>query len=190
VARARAERTYLAPRHSPWPHSIPPRRDPDPASRRSEPAQGEALRHRPVASLDQARAALEYFNAFHDGFIRRLALISHDVFEARGVHTLSGRLDLELDLAHYNYRDGEPPADQIVELRFTEVRDLWVDLPYANGEWAIVDLRVSSATRTGFGNEEQCLQATMRHHRLDEGQWTVCEVLRFTFKAAEFTEVP
>lgn len=189
MARTRAKRSYLAPGHSPRLDSIPPRRALDSASRHSKPVQGEALK-RPVATLDQAHAALEYFNAFHDGFIRRLALFSHDVFEARGVHTLSGRLDLELDLAHYSYRDGEPPADQIVELRFAEVRDLWVDLPYANGEWAIIDLRVSSATRTEFGREEDCLQATMRHHRLDEGRWTICEVLRFTFKAAEFTEVP
>jgi hypothetical protein len=143
-----------------------------------------------VATLEQARVALEYFNGFHDGFIRRLALVSHDKFEARGVHTLSARLDLELDLAHNNYREGEPPADQLVELRFAEVRDLWVDLPYANGEWAIVDLRVSSGTRTEFGKEEACLAATMLHHRLDEGSWTVREVLRFSFRAAEFTEVP
>lgn len=143
-----------------------------------------------VATLEQAVVALEYFNAFHDGFIRRLSLISHDTFEARGVHTLSGRLDLELDLAHYNYRDGEPPADQVVELRFAEVRDLWVDMPYANGEWAINDLRIASAIRNEFGREEPCLAAAMRHHRLEQGRWTVREVLRFTFKGGEFTEVP
>jgi hypothetical protein len=144
----------------------------------------------PVATLEQARVALEYFNGFHDGFIRRLGLVSHDRFEARGVHTLSGRLDLELDLAHYNYREGEPPADQVVELRFAEVRGLWIDLPYANGEWAIEDLRIASTTRTEFGREEDCLAAAMLHHRLDQGTWTVREVLRFTFRAAEFTETP
>jgi hypothetical protein len=144
----------------------------------------------PVATLEQARVALEYFNGFHDGFIRRLALVSHDKFEARGVHTLSGRLDLELDLAHYNYREGEPPADQLVQLHFAEVRDLWMDLPYANGEWAIVDLRVVSGSRSELGKEAACLAATLLHHRLDAGSWTAREVLRFTFRVAEFTEVP
>jgi hypothetical protein len=144
----------------------------------------------PVATPEQALLALAYFNQFHDGFIRRLALISHDTFEARGVHTLSGRLDLELDLAHYNYREGEPPADQVVELRFTGVRDLWIDLPYTNGEWAIIAFRIAPANRSAFGKEESCLAASMLHHRLEEGRWTSREVLRFTFGDAEFTEVP
>ena len=144
----------------------------------------------PVTTLEQARAALEYFNGFHDGFVRKLGLVSHDVFEARGVHTLSGRLDLELDVAHYNYREGEPPADQIVELRFAEVRDLWMDLPYTFGEWAIIELRLASATRTAFGKAEPCLAAAMLHHRLEEEHWAEREVLWFTFRSAEFTEVP
>jgi hypothetical protein len=70
--------------------------------------------YRVVASPGEAEAVLDYFNGFHDGFIKRLTLVSHDYFEARGTQVCSGRLDLELLIAHYNYRDGEPPADQVV----------------------------------------------------------------------------
>jgi hypothetical protein len=41
--------------------------------------------NRVVATAEGTAAVLEYFNGFHDGFIKRLALISHDYFEARGI---------------------------------------------------------------------------------------------------------
>src|SRR5215212_9758372 len=84
---------------------------------------------RVLASPEEAEAVLDYFNGFHDGFIKRLTLISHDYFEARGVQVCSGLLDLELEIAHYNYRDGEPPADQLVQASFTHVRHLHTDMP-------------------------------------------------------------
>ena len=85
--------------------------------------------HRLVATPEQAEEVLEYFNGFHDGFIKRLSLVSYDYFEARGVQVCSGRLDLELEIAHYNYRNGEPPADQVVHARFTHVRHLHAEMP-------------------------------------------------------------
>ena len=89
----------------------------------------EAHVDRIVASPEEAEAVLDYFNGFHDGFIKRLTLISHDYFEARGVQVCSGHLDLEVEIAHYNYRDGEPPATQVVQARFTHVRHLHTDMP-------------------------------------------------------------
>jgi hypothetical protein len=53
---------------------------------------------RAVATPEEAEAVLEYFNGFHDGFIKQLTLTSHDYFEARGTQVCSGRLDLELSL--------------------------------------------------------------------------------------------
>jgi hypothetical protein len=68
---------------------------------------------RTLKTPEEAAAILEYFNGFHDGFIKQLILSSYDYFERRGVQACSGRLDLEVVIAHYNYRDGEPPADQL-----------------------------------------------------------------------------
>jgi hypothetical protein len=62
-----------------------------------------------LKTAEEAAAILEYFNGFHDGFIKRLTLNSFDYFESRGVQACSGRLDLELVIAHYNYRNGNLP---------------------------------------------------------------------------------
>src|ERR671917_581753 len=67
-----------------------------------------------LTTPEEVEAILEYFNGFHDGFIKKLTLSSHDYFERRGVQACSGRLDLDLVIAHYNYRSGEPPANQLV----------------------------------------------------------------------------
>ena len=135
-----------------------------------------------IATPAQADAALEYFNGFHDGFIRELTLRSHDRFEARGVHEISGRLDLEIVFAHYNYRSGEPPADQLVRARFDAVAGLVADFPLAQGEWSIDRLELGP---DGHGG----LLARLHQHRLIDGAWTTREGLRFTCRRAELEEL-
>ena len=66
-----------------------------------------------ITNLSEADAALDYFNGFHDGFIKQLALISHDQFEARGVQASGERLTLEITFAHYNYRQDSKPVDRL-----------------------------------------------------------------------------
>ena len=98
---------------------------------------------RVLKTPEEAAAILEYFNGFHDGFIKQLTLNLYDYFERWGVQACSGRLDLELEIAHYNYRDGEPPADQVVHARFTHVRDLQADMPGRTAEWTIMNVCIS-----------------------------------------------
>ena len=121
----------------------------------------------PIRAPADAAAALDYFNAFHDGFIRELALHSHDRFEARGVHTMSGRLDLELVFAHYNYGRGEPPADQLVRGRFARVSELVADFPLSHAEWSIDLVTIEAGSRQGGGRAEDCLVARIEQHRLE-----------------------
>ena len=135
-----------------------------------------------VTTPADAGSALDYFNGFHDGFVRELALRSHDRFEARGVHELSGWLDLEIVFAHYNYRSGEPPADQLVRARFTRVSALVADFPLAQGEWSIDRLEIEAGDGGG-------LMARLVQHRLVDGAWTTAEGLRFAFQTAEVEEV-
>ncbi len=144
---------------------------------------------RHIATAADADAALEYFNAFHDGFIRRLTLRSHDRFEARGAQRMSGRLDLAVLFAHYNYRNGEPPADQLVRARFHQVRDLLLDLPQRHGEWSIDRVEIGSATRAAPAGEEACLLLRLMQHHLVDGAWTTREALRFSFLDAALDEV-
>ena len=74
-----------------------------------------------INNLSEAEAALDYFNSFHDGFIKQLALISHDQFETPGVQTGGGGLTLEITFAPYNYQQDSKPVDQLIRARFFKV---------------------------------------------------------------------
>lgn len=79
----------------------------------------------------EGRPVLDYFNAFHDGFIRRIEIVSRDRFEEIGVQTADGIYDVTIEFAHYNYRDGQEPfhpVDQIIEATFSDVEDVYIDL--------------------------------------------------------------
>ena len=146
---------------------------------------------RVVTTLEEAKAVLDYFNGFHDGFIKTLSLISHDVFEARGVQASTTRLDLEIIFAHYNYQQDTRPADQLVKVRFFEVMDLAVGFSGQLHEWSVYEVFISEARRTlEDGREEVCLKAVVVQSRLMENrEWTRHEDVSFTFGRAEFEEV-
>ena len=107
---------------------------------------------RVLKTAEEAAAILEYFNGFHDGFIKRLTLNSYDYFERWGVQACSGRLDLEVVIAHYNYRDGEPAGGpKLVHARFTHVRNLQADMPGKAAEWTIMNVHFEP-WRSYFGS--------------------------------------
>lgn len=137
---------------------------------------------------EEAAAVLEYFNGFHDGFIRRLTLSSYDYFERRGVQACSGRLDLDLVIAHYNYRNGEPPADQVVNARFSHVRHLHADMPGNVAEWTITNVHFDRGVRPTDWAEEPCFYARFLQNRLEGDQWVHRLALGFSFRKAEFYE--
>ena len=141
-----------------------------------------------VITPEEAEAVLQYFNGFHDGFIKELTLRSYDYFERRGVQACSGRLDLELVIAHYNYRDGEPPANQVIHARFAHVRHLHADMPGGAAEWSIVNVYFDRGIRETVGIEEPCFNARLLQNRLYQGQWLHHQALTFSFREAEFHE--
>ena len=143
-----------------------------------------------VTTYEAALAVREYFNAFHDGFIKTLTLVSHDVFEARGVQAASARLDLTLCFAHYNYQQGSRPASQLITGQFYEVMDLSLACRGFLHEWSIYDLSFSEAHRMlEDGREEPCLRAVLQQSRLSPSRtWQQHEDLAFTFRRATFEE--
>jgi hypothetical protein len=143
---------------------------------------------RTLKTSEEAAAILEYFNGFHDGFIKQLTLSSYDYFERRGVQACSGRLDLEVVIAHYNYRDGEPPADQLVHASFTHVRNLQVNMPGKAAEWTIMNVHFERGVRPSDLAEEPCFYARLLQTHLDEGRWVHYQALGFSFQEAEFYE--
>jgi len=141
-----------------------------------------------LGTPEEAAAILAYFNGFHDGFLKQLTLNSYDYFERRGVQACSGRLDLEVVIAHYNYREGEPPADQLVHARFTQVRDLQVNMSGKAAEWTIMNVHFERGIRPSDLAEEPCFYARLLQNRLDEGRWVHYQALGFSFQEAEFYE--
>jgi hypothetical protein len=141
-------------------------------------------------TLEHAVGMLEYFNGFHDGFIKRLSILSRDQFVSRGEQRCAGELGLEITFAHYNYEDGNRPHDQLVEATFEGVKDLAIEFSGNSYEWAVDDLTIASTERSREGcGLEACMKAVIVQKRLnDKREWIRHEDVRFTFRSCSFWE--
>ena len=146
---------------------------------------------RRVSTLEQAMESLDYFNGFHDGFIKRLSVFSQDEFKAIGEQSCSGELTLEIIFAHYNYQKGQRPYNQLIEARFSGVKDIMINFSGNSYEWAINSLSIGEAQRSREdGVEEGCLNAVIVQNRLEDGRgWILHEDMKFTFKSCIMREV-
>jgi hypothetical protein len=142
---------------------------------------------RVLKTPEEAAAILEYFNGFHDGFIKQLTLNSYGYFErwgcrpARGVWTSSWR-SRTTTTATGNLRRTRSST------RFTHVRDLQADMPGRAAEWRIMNVHIEPGVRPSDLAEEPCFYARLLQNRLDEGQWVHHKALGFPEREAEFYE--
>jgi hypothetical protein len=149
-----------------------------------------------LGTIEEATAAVEYFNGFHDGFIRNLQVIAFDTFEDRDTQYCSGRLDLRIRFAHWNYdfAHGARPHLQEVEAEFEHVRDLEIRFGGRETDWSIKRLLVSEGRRARTSpvrEEEACLRAVLVQPRLrDWTQWVESEDVTFTFTTGRIRELP
>jgi hypothetical protein len=144
-----------------------------------------------IANLSEAESALDYFNGFHDGFIKQLALISHDKFEARGVQVSGARLTLEITFAHYNYQQDSMPVDQLIKARFFKVMNVTIDFSGLSHEWSVNYLKFFETQRIlEEGQTEACLGVNLVQSRLNsQRKWELHNDVCFTFNRAEFKEL-
>ncbi len=144
-----------------------------------------------VLCLQDAQQAIDYFNGFHDAFIQKLCILSHDHFEERGVQSQTGDFDLEIIFAHYNYRDGEPPPDQLVKAVFRRVKGIQIAFSGLSYEWSVNHIDIQETRRVLEAHEiETCMSAALIQPRLNERrEWELQEVLSFTFTDGEFEEL-
>jgi hypothetical protein len=152
-----------------------------------------------VVTEKQAVATLNYFNAFHDGFIKSMVITSHDRIEADHSQACTGVFDVEMDLAHYNYAvvDSPEPApfhdhDQIVRATFRNAQEVFCDLREAMCSHTIISLDITSGERqlaTGLPTERcLCLHHT-RHHLVDNRRWETRSYQLLTFSEATFRQL-
>jgi hypothetical protein len=146
---------------------------------------------RSLKTIAEAEPILDYFNGFHDGFIKQLVLISHDRFEARGVQTSDERLTLEITFAHYNYQQDTKPTHQLIQARFFEVMNLSLDFSGLSHKWSVYDVTFFETQRAlEDGQTAACLGASLVQSRLNSRrEWERHEDVRFTFRWAEFEEL-
>ena len=99
---------------------------------------------------------LEYFNYFHDSFIKLFIITSRDSFEKVSrtrnrkftesiLQNVTGKFDAEIHLAHHNYANGKVPLNQIIRAKFINVRDVLYDLSLRPGwytDWTIDQLTI------------------------------------------------
>ena len=145
----------------------------------------------PITDLAEAEIALNYFNGFHDGFIKQFTLNSHDRFEARGVQTSRERLTLEITLAHYNYQQDTKPVHQLIKATFFGVMNLSIDFSGLSYEWSINHLSFFETECTlEDGQTASGLGLSLVQSRLNSRrEWELHEDIRFTFSRAEFEEL-
>jgi hypothetical protein len=143
-----------------------------------------------ATTLDEAIGLLDYFNGFHDGFIKQLSILSRDEFVSFGEQHCSGELGLEIVFAHYNYQYGKRPHDQLVEARFEGVKELTIAFSGNSYEWAVDTLTIAETERSReVGGVEACLKATLVQKRLNESrEWVRHEDVTFTFRGCSFRE--
>jgi hypothetical protein len=151
-----------------------------------------AARRFAIGSAAEAAVALDYFNGFHDGFMQRIVVTSHDRIEPDRSQLCTGQFHVAIDFAHYNYADGAPPPSQLVHGEFEEVQDPCLDLRAALFSSPIIALDVRAARRRpGAGTTEaDCLALVVtRHYYVEaERRWELREATLFTFARATLAE--
>ena len=146
-----------------------------------------------ISTQEEANEALEYFNGFHDGFVKRILILSHDHIDEDFSQTCSGLFDIEIDFAHFNYPPGgQRPFNQLVQARFFMVQDLFWDFQEGYLGNTIITLAIHPVNRRMGGSTtvEQALALHLgrnfyfEHYRRYEYR----EAQIFTFTKASFRE--
>ena len=149
----------------------------------------------PVSSAAAAAKVLDYFNGFHDGFMKRINIISIDEIDEDRAQSCTGLFEVEIDFAHYNYQEGSAPFhpyNQIVHARFCKVQDIFCDFREGFLGNTIISLSVVPANRRkgASTSTELCLGLQLaRHYYLEEfRRYELRRSQLFTFGEATFRE--
>lgn len=149
-----------------------------------------------IASIEDAKSVLDYFNHFHDGFIKRLTIVSQDEMSENYSQSCTGIFDVEIEFAHYNYAAGirplHPPR-QRVWATFFNVQDLFCDLRegYQGNTINRLAIHLASRRRGGTLAPETCLALHLaRSYYLEEfRRYELRQCPLFTFTHATFWEL-
>lgn len=151
-----------------------------------------------LRTMRDARQISEYFNGFHDSFMKKLSFVSQDYLHETGggagenespaiAQTVTSRFDVSIDFAHHNYGRGKHPPDRIIAARFLNARDILIDLRVPPGsfmDWSITELVVHRQ------RNQPAFRLSIERSMMVRGKtWRRVKVDYFLFDNAEFHEV-
>lgn len=134
-----------------------------------------------ITNIADAKKALEHFNGFHDGFFKRMEIVSRQTLTPEGHVSCSAVFDLVLEIAHHNYGPRRAPFNRMVRCVFQEVQGICLDFKEA-GEcaWSIDALDIREA-----GEAMLCM---LQRPHLQGRVWVTRQHDLFQFRSAEFSE--
>lgn len=148
-----------------------------------------------VSTVEEARAVLEHFNGFHDGFMKRIGIVSQDDMGEDHSQSCTGRFDVEIEFAHYNYGDSVRPlhpANQRVLATFHNVQDLFCDFRegFLGNTINHLSIHLSSRRPGGTMSVETCLALHLARNFYLEAyrRYELRQAQLFTFTHANFQE--
>lgn len=130
---------------------------------------------------------LRYFNYFHDSFMKSITLSSHDYVEVNKSKICTNLWDVCIKFAHYNYREGAPPHNQIVRSKFKKVSDFCFNLKSDSmSELSILEIDI----RAHDGKAGQWFDLNIKFEFYDESikKWEELNQKLFSFREAEFSD--
>jgi hypothetical protein len=134
-----------------------------------------------ITSAKDAKNTLEYFNAFHDGLLKRIEIVSKDEVTPEKSQICTGLFDVTLTIAHYNYDQGRQPYNRMIKLAFSSAQRIHMDFrSVGNCDWNINALEVREA-----GDFLICV---LQRNRYDGKTWIIQEHDLFQFENAEISE--
>ena len=152
--------------------------------------------HFEIATLEEATAAVEFFNGFHDGFMKRIEISSRDEITEDLGQTCSDVFDVEIHFAHYNYRaHGVPlqPHTRIIRAIFEGVQDIALDLNrgFVGNSITFIEIEAAERVAGGTTSREPCLELKLGRNFLREPErhWEPRVATLFSFARAVFREV-
>ena len=91
-----------------------------------------------VEDVKSGQEAVDYFNGFHDGYVKSVKLITNTEYnvdekdlgdDKESVLWSAGlycheKLSSEIEIGHFNYNWPNVPYNQIISLKFTDVKDV------------------------------------------------------------------
>lgn len=143
---------------------------------------------------NDAKTILQFYNSFHDGFIKSICLKSNDHFKPNKDQICSGSFDVSIDFAHHNYNEGKPKYNQMIHADFKDVKDFILNAEGVKKyDWSINAIIIERSKRISENTKkcyESCFVFKVVHECLDakSNEWNNVEKELFTFSEAKFKE--